>query len=159
ETEAPTESPEATESPSPRPTRTRTPSPEPSEEPTTEPPETTKPPTTEPSPTLSFSPSPVETTPAETPTATATETVAATESGGSTAWIWIVVALVVVAGIVTWALLARARGQRTSAWRTRARDPFSEGVVLHDRVKADLLQPRVADARLDESLSEVDRIG
>jgi hypothetical protein len=66
---------------------------------------------------------------------------------------------VVVAGIVTWALWARARGQRTAAWRTRARDPFSAGVVLHDRLKADLLQPQVPDDRLDESLGEVDRIG
>jgi hypothetical protein len=66
---------------------------------------------------------------------------------------------VIVGGIVVWAVLARARGQRAAAWRSRARDPFSQGVVLHDRLKADLGAPQVADDRLDESLTDVDRVG
>jgi post-segregation antitoxin (ccd killing protein) len=66
---------------------------------------------------------------------------------------------VVIGGIVAWALWARARGQRAAAWRSRAREPYSEGVVLHDRLKADLGLPQVADDRLDESLTEVDQIG
>jgi hypothetical protein len=65
---------------------------------------------------------------------------------------------VVIGGIVAWALWARARGQRAGAWRTRARDPFSEGVVLHNRLHADLDAPQVADDRIDASMAEVDRI-
>jgi hypothetical protein len=154
----PSEAPTETAAPIPSESSGESVSPEqsPTEVDTTEPP--TTPPTTEPSPTLSFSPSPVESSPTEAPSATGSESAAATESGSSTAWIWILLALLVV-GIVAWALWARARGQRAAAWRTRARDPFSGGVVLHDRLKADLGAPQVVDGRLDESLAEVDRIG
>jgi hypothetical protein len=122
--------------------------------------ETTEAPTTEPSPTLSFSPSPAANSPSPTPTETATESASAeAASGSSSTWLWIVLALVVVAAIVGLALWARSRGKAAADWRSRARDPFSEGVVLHDRLKADLGAPQVGDDRLDESLTEVDRIG
>lgn len=155
----PSESPTETAAPIPSESSEPTESPvqSPSEIETTEPP--TSPPTTEPSPTLSFSPSPVGSSPSETPpgSPTATES-AATTASSSTAWIWIVLAVVVVGGIVAWALWARARGQRVAAWRSRARDPFSEGVVLHDRLRAELSAPQMADDRLEEAMNEVDRI-
>jgi hypothetical protein len=142
ESSEPAESPEPSESAEPSPSETET---------------TEAPPTTEPSPTLSFSPSPVESPP--TPSPTLTESPVAAKSGSSTAWIWIVLAVVLVGGIVGWALWARSRGQRAAAWRSRARDPFSEGVVLHDRVRDDLGAPEIPDDRLDESLTKIDRIG
>lgn len=155
----PSESPTETAAPIPSESSEPTESPEqsPTEIETTEPPTTA--PTTEPSPTLSFSPSPVESSPTQSPSATASESAAATESNSGTAWLWIILALLVIGGIVAWALWARARGQRAAAWRSRARDPYSEGVVLHDRLKADLGLPQVTDDRLDESLTEVDQIG
>jgi hypothetical protein len=153
----PSEAPSETAAPIPSESsgETETPEQSPTEVETTEPP---TPSTTEASPPLSFSPSPVENSPSPSESAAATSAAAA-ESGGSTTWLWIVLALVVVAAIVGFALWMRGRGQRVAAWRSRARDPFSGGVVLHDRLKADLGAPQVVDDRLEQSLAEVDRIG
>ncbi|HEY1330438.1 MAG TPA: hypothetical protein VGH10_03060, partial [Actinomycetota bacterium] len=123
-TEPPTEEP-TTEPPSeavsPTPTETEKPTPSRSPKPTESPSPSPSP--TE-SPEASPSPSPSSLTPA--PTATA-----APSSGGDLLWLWILLGALVVGGIVFLIVRARSAGQAAAQWRSRAREPYSRGVVLH----------------------------
>jgi hypothetical protein len=63
-------------------------------------------------------------------------------SSGVPPWVWVVLGLVVLAGVI--ALLARARGRTHAADRSstaKALDAYSKGVALHDRLQAELLSP------------------
>ena len=137
-------SPEASESPEPSPSETaESPSPKPTKSP-------------KPSPSPSPSPSPVE----SSPSAAVSETPSgeAGASSSNTAWIWILLALALIALIVVLAARARSRGQAASAWASRARDPYSKGVVLHDRLASELAAPEMTNAQIDDALAEFDGI-
>ena len=125
-------------------------------EPTTAPP-TTAPPTTAPPTTAPPTTAPPTTAPPTTaaPT-TAAPTTAAAGGGGSTSgaaaattpaatgssgspWAWFLVAvgIVVVAGLVIWALVAhRRRSAAATDWRARVIDAYAKGSALHDAMAA-----------------------
>jgi len=161
----PSQRPTASGRPSESPTETAAPIPSessgPTESPEQSPSEIEPPrrPRPKPSPTLSFSPSPVESFAIRDPVGspTATESAAATESSSSS-WIWIVLAVLIVGGIVCLGPVGEGRGQRTAAWRrvpaTRSPRAWSSTTGSRPTWGA-----HVADDRLDESLAEVDRIG
>jgi hypothetical protein len=138
-------SPEASESPDPSPTETAESSP--TSRPTLSP---------RPSPSPSPSPTPVETSPSTT--ASETPPGEAGASSSNTAWIWILLALAVIALIVVLAARARSRGRAGDAWKSRARDPYSKGVVLHDRLASELAGPEMTNAQIDDALAEFDGI-
>jgi hypothetical protein len=56
------------------------------------------------------------------------------------------------------AAMARTRGRAAAAWASRARDPYSQGVVLHDRLSAELAGPEMPEDRIDAALAELDGI-
>jgi hypothetical protein len=98
--------------------------------PTTAPP-TTAPPTTAP-------PTTAAPTTAAPTTAGAATTPAATSSSTSP-WVWVLVAVgvVVVAGLVIWALVAhRRRSAAATGWRARVIDAYAKGSALHDAMAA-----------------------
>ena len=104
-------------------------------QPTTAPP-TTAPPTTAPPTTAP------PTTAAPTTAAPTTAGAAATPTapGSSTSpWVWVLVAagIVVVAGLVIWALVAhRRRSAAATDWRGRVIDAYAKGSALHDAMAA-----------------------
>ena len=130
-------------------------------EPTTAPP-TTAPPTTAPPTTAPPTTAPPTTAPPTTapPTTAAPTTVAPTTAaaggGGSTSgaaaattpaatgssvspWVWVLVAvgIVVVGGLVIWAVIAhRRRSAAATDWRGRVIDAYAKGSALHDAMAA-----------------------
>jgi hypothetical protein len=105
------------------PTPTETPTPTPTETPTT--------PTAE--------PSTATVTATETATATPTESVtpSAAASGGSSGtsllWLWILLGVLILAGLITWiATSGRRRKAAAAGWRSRLIDAYAKGSALHD---------------------------
>lgn len=119
-TEAPTEAP--TEEPTEAPTE------EPTAAPTSEAP--TQEPTEEPS-----------SQPSEETASKQKKAAATTDDGGIPWWVW-VVAIVVLVGVIA-AVVVRSRRTASSleAWRGRARDTYSVGLALHDRLASELVVP------------------
>ena len=109
---------------------------QPTTEPPTTAPPTTAPPTTEP-PTTAPPTTAAPTTAAPTTAAAATTPAAA---GGSTSpwvWFWVAVGIAVVAGLVTWAIVAhRRRSAAATDWRGRVIDAYAKGSALHDAMAA-----------------------
>jgi hypothetical protein len=103
--------------------------------PTTAPP-TTAPPTTAP-PTTAPPTTAAPTTAAPTTAGAATTPAAAGSSGSPWVWIWVAVGIVVVAGLVIWALVAhRRRSAAATDWRGRVIDAYAKGSALHDAMAA-----------------------
>ena len=105
------------------PTPTETPTPTPTETPTT--------PTAE--------PSTATVTATETATAAPTESVtpSAAASGGSSGtsllWLWILLGVLILAGLITWiATSGRRRKAAAAGWRSRLIDAYAKGSALHD---------------------------
>ena len=105
------------------PTPTETPTPTPTEIPTT--------PTAE--------PSTATVTATETATAAPTESVtpSAAASGGSSGtsllWLWILLGVLILAGLITWiATSGRRRKAATAGWQSRLIDAYAKGSALHD---------------------------
>jgi hypothetical protein len=108
------------------PTPTETPTPTPTETPTT--------PTAE--------PSTATVTATETATAAPTESVtspapSAAASGGSSGtsllWLWILLGVLILAGLIAWiATSGRRRSAATAGWRSRLIDAYAKGSALHD---------------------------
>jgi hypothetical protein len=112
--------------------------------------------TATPAPTVTPTPTPTPTTPAaepstETVTATETATAAPTESvtspapaspsaaasGGSSGtnllWLWILLGVLILAGLITWiATSGRRRKAAAAGWRSRLIDAYAKGSALHD---------------------------
>jgi hypothetical protein len=130
---SPPETSEATPSESPRPTRSPLPSISPSAQPTQ-----------------------TETTASGSPAVAASSPAAS--SGGNSPWIWIVLGLTILGVILVLATRARRRGKAAAAWRSRARDPYSEGVVLFDRLGAELAAPEVSGDRIDQVMGDLDGV-
>lgn len=61
-------------------------------------------------------------------------------SGGSGfpwAWFWVIVAIVLVAGLSIWAIARhRRRASAASSWQTRVIDAYAKGAALHDAMAA-----------------------
>jgi hypothetical protein len=127
----------------PTPTETPTPTPTPTETPTT--------PTAEPS---------TETvTATETATAAPTESVtspapSAAASGGSSGtsllWLWILLGVLILAGLIAWIVTSgRRRSAATAGWRSRLIDAYAKGSALHDAMSVAEVQGDLAssDAR------------
>ena len=113
----------ATEGATATPTPTETPTPTPTETPTT--------PTAE--------PSTATVTATETATAAPTESVtpSAAASGGSSGtsllWLWILLGVLILAGLITWiATSGRRRKAAAAGWRSRLIDAYAKGSALHD---------------------------
>jgi hypothetical protein len=123
--------------------------------PTTAPP-TTAPPTTAPPTTAPPTTAPPTTAPPTTAAPTTAAPTTAAGGGGSTSgaaaattpaatgsstspWVWVLVAvgIVVVAGLVIWALVAhRRRSAAATDWRARVIDAYAKGSALHDAMAA-----------------------
>jgi len=109
-------------------------------QPTTAPP-TTAPPTTAPPTTVPPTTAPPTTAAPTTaaPTTAAAATTPATAGSSTSPWVWVLVAvgIVVVAGLVIWALVAhRRRSAAATDWRGRVIDAYAKGSALHDAMAA-----------------------
>ena len=68
--------------------------------------------------------------PAASPAASATH---GTASGTSLLWLWILLAVAALAGLIAWiAHSARRRSAHTADWRSRLIDAYAKGSALHD---------------------------
>jgi hypothetical protein len=105
-------------------------------------------PTATPTPT----PTPTETTtPTQTTTVTATATATATppaatsaaasspgaaasgDSGTSLLWLWILLGVLILAGLITWIVRSgRRRSAATAGWQSKIIDAYAKGAALHD---------------------------
>ena len=113
--------------------------------------------TATPTPTETPTPTPTPTTPTAVPsteTVTATETATATptesvtsptpatspsaaasgsSSGTSLLWLWILLGVLILAGLITWiATSGRRRKAAAAGWRSRLIDAYAKGSALHD---------------------------
>jgi hypothetical protein len=107
--------------------------------------------TATPTPTVTPTPTPTAEPSTETVTATETATAAPTESvtspapaspsaaasGGSSGtnllWLWILLGVLILAGLITWiATSGRRRSAAAAGWRSRLIDAYAKGSALHD---------------------------
>jgi hypothetical protein len=109
--------------------------------------------TATPTPTVTPTPTPTPTTPTAEPsteTVTATETATATptesatsatpsaaasgsSSGTSLLWLWILLGVLILAGLIAWIVTSgRRRSAATAGWRSRLIDAYAKGSALHD---------------------------
>jgi Alphaherpesvirus glycoprotein E len=107
--------------------------------------------TATPTPTETPTPTPTPTTPTAVPsteTVTATETATPTESatsptpsaaasgsssGTSLLWLWILLGVLILAGLIAWIVTAgRRRSAASAGWRSRLIDAYAKGSALHD---------------------------
>jgi hypothetical protein len=107
-------------------------------------------PTVTPTPTETVTPTP---TPTETTTVTATATATAApstatstsapasspsaaasgNSGTSLLWLWILLGVLILAGLITWIVQSgRRRSAATAGWQSRIIDAYAKGAALHD---------------------------
>jgi hypothetical protein len=137
----------------------------PSETPESSPPETSEPapsesprPTRSPRPAMSPSEQPTQTETTESSGPAVAASSPAESSGGTSPWIWIVPGLAILGLILALAMRGKRRGKAAAGWRSRARDPYSQGVVLFDRLGAELAAPEVAGDRIDQALRDLDGV-
>jgi hypothetical protein len=109
-------------------------------------------PTETPTPTETVTPTPTE-TPTETATVTATATATAApptatspaasspaaaasgDSGTSLLWLWILLGVLILAGLITWIVQSgRRRSAATAGWQSRIIDAYAKGAALHDAI-------------------------
>jgi hypothetical protein len=100
-------------------------------------------PTPTPTPTTpSAEPSTQTVTATETATATPTESVTSStpsaaasgsSSGTSLLWLWILLGVLILAGLIAWIVTSgRRRSAATAGWRSRLIDAYAKGSALHD---------------------------
>ncbi len=109
--------PSSTRSPSPRPTRSLSPSQSAAAPPASQPAATRSAAAPPPAAGSSSSPAP------------------AAGSGSGLIWLWVLLGVVVLAGVIAWILIARAHGRRSAAaagWRSKVIDAYAQGSVLQD---------------------------
>ena len=111
------------------PTPTETPTPTPTETPTT--------PTAEPSTATVTATETATATPTESATslapATSPSAAASGSSGTSLLWLWILLGVLILAGLITWiATSGRRRKAAAAGWRSRLIDAYAKGSALHD---------------------------
>ena len=110
------------------PTPTETPTPTPTETPTT--------PTAEPSTetvTATETATATPTKPTETPATSPSAAASGSSSGTSLLWLWILLGVLILAGLITWiATSGRRRKAAAAGWRSRLIDAYAKGSALHD---------------------------
>jgi hypothetical protein len=97
--------------------------------PTTEAP-TTVPPTTVPPTTEAPTTVPPSTPPSISPTPTSS-------TGSSLAWLWVLIAAIVIIGIIVAVIIARRSGRQSQiagAWRPKVIDAYAKGAALYDAI-------------------------
>jgi hypothetical protein len=82
----------------------------------------------------------------------------AAETGNDLLWVWIVLGLIVLGLIVAVAARGRRRGKAAAGWTSRAREPYSQAVVLRDRLAGELAAPELTGDRIDQALIDLDGI-
>lgn len=112
----------------PTPTETPTPTPTPTETPTT--------PTAEPSTatvTATETATPTESATSPTPATSPSAAASGSSSGTSLLWLWILLGVLILAGLITWiATSGRRRKAAAAGWRSRLIDAYAKGSALHD---------------------------
>jgi hypothetical protein len=112
------------------PTPTETPTPTPTETPTT--------PTAEPSTetvtaTETATATPTESSTSPTPATSPSAAASGSSSGTSLLWLWILLGVLVLAGLIAWIVQSsRRRSAATAGWRSRLIDAYAKGSALHD---------------------------
>jgi hypothetical protein len=157
---APTQLPASPGEASPEASATDDVSPEESESPEPSPSETTESPSPRPTRSTRPSASPLPTEVESSAPAASSESPSG-EAGGdesSTAWIWVVLAVAFIGLMFVLAARGRTRGKAAAGWKSRAGDPYSRGVVLHDRLASELAAPEMTGTQVDEALTEFDGI-
>ena len=110
------------------PTPTETLTPTPTETPTT--------PTAEPSTatvTATETATPTESATSPTPATSPSAAASGSSSGTSLLWLWILLGVLILAGLITWiATSGRRRKAAAAGWRSRLIDAYAKGSALHD---------------------------
>ncbi|HEY1245233.1 MAG TPA: hypothetical protein VGF29_10420 [Hyphomicrobiaceae bacterium] len=103
-----------------------TPTPTPTETPTT--------PTAEPSTETVTATATATATPTESATsATPSAAASGSSSGTSLLWLWILLGVLILAGLIAWIVTSgRRRSAATAGWRSRLIDAYAKGSALHD---------------------------
>ena len=72
-------------------------------------------------------------TPTETPTTSPSAAASGSSSGTSLLWLWILLGVLILAGLITWiATSGRRRKAAAAGWRSRLIDAYAKGSALHD---------------------------
>ena len=89
-------------------------------------------------------------TPTETPTTSPSAAASGSSSGTSLLWLWILLGVLILAGLITWiATSGRRRKAAAAGWRSRLIDAYAKGSALHDAMTVAEVQGDLAagDAR------------
>src|SRR5205823_11108359 len=79
-------------------------------------------------------------------------------SGNDLLWVWLILGLIVLGLIIAFAARATRRGKAAAGWKSRAREPYSQVVVLRSRLGAELAAPEVPADRVDQALMDLDGV-
>ena len=124
--------------------------PTPTETPTTPTPTPTTP-TAEPSTetvTATETATPTESATSPTPATTPSAAASGSSSGTSLLWLWILLGVLILAGLIAWIVTSsRRRSAATAGWRSRLIDAYAKGSALHDAMS-------VAEAQGDLASSD-----
>ena len=112
------------------PTPTETPTPTPTETPTTP---TAVPSTETVTATETATATPTESVTSPTPATSPSAAASGSSSGTSLLWLWILLGVLILAGLITWiATSGRRRKAAAAGWRSRLIDAYAKGSALHD---------------------------
>jgi hypothetical protein len=94
--------------------------------------------------------------PASSAQASSSTAAPASGSGSSLLWLWIVIGLAVLAGLIAWIVhSARRRTAAGAVWRTKVIDVYAEAMALHDAIWAAVSQGPPADGAADLRQSSI----
>ena len=112
------------------PTPTVTPTPTPTPTPTTP---TAVPSTETVTATATATAAPTESATSPTPTTSPSAAASGSSSGTSLLWLWILLGVLILAGLIAWIVTSgRRRSAATAGWRSRLIDAYAKGSALHD---------------------------
>ena len=112
------------------PTPTVTPTPTPTPTPTTP---TAVPSTETVTATATATAAPTESATSPTPTTSPSAAASGSSSGTSLLWLWILLGVLILAGLIAWIVQSgRRRSAATAGWRSRLIDAYAKGSALHD---------------------------
>ena len=112
------------------PTPTVTPTPTPTPTPTTP---TTVPSTETVTATATATAAPTESATSPTPATSPSAAASGSSSGTSLLWLWILLGVLILAGLIAWIVQSgRRRSAATAGWRSRLIDAYAKGSALHD---------------------------
>ena len=100
--------------------------------------------------TVTAAPSTATTTVTASATAAPSPSAAASGGGTSLIWLWVLLGVLALAGLITWIVLSGRRRSATAAgWQSRLIDAYAKGSALHDAMSVAEVQGNLAadDAR------------